>query len=367
MFWRELILLFLTTVVSVHLLPVGPPGAVAIDGARQIGEGKQNAAKIGSSKNYLEVTHPKSIQKRHAGVAPRDKSKYEDEEDNDLHASNDHWKALGTKKGFSPWGGKRTVEEAEDEELVDLPARRGFQPWGGKRQAEINQHSLDDLEANKFVQVRSFNPWGGKRSHNAVFEMTDEDDGEDEDEEEGALEKRKFQPWGGKRAWEVSPPLPAYLKRRFQPWGGKRQIVDIDELKRRFNPWAGKRSALGPTELEDGVDQDMDTDDLEEHKRKFQPWGGKRSSFQPWGGKRSSFQPWGGKRGSFQPWGGKRPSFQPWGGKRRFNPWGGKRDASNLDKRPAFQPWAGKRSNHLDSELMDDLLAELPHSQGTLK
>ena len=185
------------------------------------------------------------------------------------------------KRRFNPWAGKRAVDiEHEDDVMltemdddndddvsaVDEMEKRGFQPWGGKRS------SFQPWGGKR----ASFQPWGGKR---ASFQPWG---GKRASFQPWGGKRASFQPWGGKRA-------------SFQPWGGKRASFQPWGGKRAsFQPWGGKRASFQPWGGKRASFQPWGG------KRGFQPWGGKRSGDdlteedvqflgeeKPWAGKQS--------------------------------------------------------------------------------
>ena len=116
---------------------------------------------------------------------------------------------LETKRGFQPWGGKRS--EAEIGSLNGkhpfVVVRKGFQPWGGKRSQMSLKHQ-DRLDAPigclfpsgaSKERKRGFQPWGGKResteqrAFRCLFPQLS-------NQEDLTRNRRGFQPWGGKRS-----------------------------------------------------------------------------------------------------------------------------------------------------------------------
>jgi len=68
---------------------------------------------------------------------------------------------MGSSDGrqrFTPWGGKRTIDDAV------VWRRSKFQPWGGKRQARTAAAKNSRMSAYIDNSKREFHPWGGKRS-----------------------------------------------------------------------------------------------------------------------------------------------------------------------------------------------------------
>ena len=116
---------------------------------------------------------------------------------------------LETKRGFQPWGGKRS--EAETGTLNGkhpfVMVRKGFQPWGGKRN-EMGLKHHDRLDApigclfpsgESNGNKRGFQPWGGKRestkqrAFRCLFPRLSH-------QQDLTRNRRGFQPWGGKRS-----------------------------------------------------------------------------------------------------------------------------------------------------------------------
>jgi len=137
-------------IMALPLLPAGDDQPLRSESSRQVApllDGDERSASFGGDTAPREdvvmyQTHP---------IRPQTGS----------HRLVVNAKSDAKRQQFTPWGGKRTLDDSV------VWKRPKFQPWGGKRLARIVlAPSYANNRKSSYVDgfKREFHPWGGKRS-----------------------------------------------------------------------------------------------------------------------------------------------------------------------------------------------------------